>query len=156
VQIFSGTIAENISIHKQEASLEEIANAAKTAGADEFIQKLPDRYNTRLSERGMTLSGGERQRLALARALIYNPDIIILDEATSNLDSISERSIHKTIKTLRESITTIIIAHRLTTIKDCDVIFVIDKGNIAEAGSHAELLAQNGLYRLLWENMGLA
>jgi ATP-binding cassette subfamily B protein len=101
------------------------------------------------------LSGGERQRLALARALLGNPDIMILDEATSNLDSISERAIHESIKKLRGSTTTILIAHRLSTIKDCDVIFVMEKGDIVEYGKHEELLAQRGLYKSLWEGMGV-
>jgi ATP-binding cassette subfamily B protein len=153
IVIFSGTIAENIALHNPDTSLEDIVEAAKKAGADEFIDRLPERYNTRLSERGTTLSGGERQRLALARALLGKPDIMILDEATSNLDSISERSVHQAIESLRGSITTIIIAHRLTTIKTCDVIFVMDKGDIVESGSHVELLARNGLYKSLWENV---
>ena len=131
--------------------MEEIIAAAEKAGADGFISKLPERYNTRLSERGSTLSGGERQRLALARALLGRPDIMILDEATSNLDSVSERIIHQTIEKLRGTMTAIIIAHRLTTVRNCDIIFVMDKGNIVESGSHDELLAKNGLYKSLWE-----
>ena len=131
--------------------MDEIIAAAEKAGADGFISKLPERYNTRLSERGSTLSGGERQRLALARALLGRPDIMILDEATSNLDSVSERIIHQTIEKLRGTMTAIIIAHRLTTVRNCDIIFVMDKGNIVESGSHDELLAKNGLYKSLWE-----
>ena len=99
------------------------------------------------------LSGGERQRIALARALLTKPDIMIFDEATSNLDSISEKAVHQTIQKLQGSITTILIAHRLATVKDCDVIFVMDKGEIVGSGSHTELLIQNSLYKSLWENM---
>jgi ATP-binding cassette subfamily B protein len=151
IYIFAGTIAENIALHNPAAPMEEVIAAAEKAGADVFINNLPERYNTRLSERGSTLSGGERQRLALARALIGKPDIIILDEATSNLDSVSERFIHQTIEKLRGSMTAIIIAHRLTTVRNCDIIFVMDNGNIVESGNHNELLVKNGLYKTLWE-----
>jgi ATP-binding cassette subfamily B protein len=131
--------------------MDAIIEAAKKAGAHEFIDSLPEQYETKLSEHGSTLSGGERQRIALARAMLDNHDVIILDEATSNLDTVSERGIHEAIEKLRGSITAIIIAHRLTTIKNCDVIFVMDKGNIVESGTHDELLAINGLYKKLWE-----
>jgi ATP-binding cassette subfamily B protein len=151
IYIFAGTIAENIALHNPTAPLEEVIAAAEKAGADNFINSLPERYNTRLSERGSTLSGGERQRLALARALLSKPDIMILDEATSSLDSVSERIIHQTIEKLRGSMTAIIIAHRLTTIRNCDIIFVMNKGNIIEEGNHVELLKKNGLYKALWE-----
>jgi ATP-binding cassette subfamily B protein len=151
IYIFAGTIADNIALHNPSAPMEEIIAAAERAGANSFINNLPERYNTRLSERGSTLSGGERQRLALARALLCKPDIMILDEATSNLDSVSERIIHRTIEKLRGSMTAIIIAHRLTTIRNCDIIFVMDRGDIVESGSHDELLAKNGLYKTLWE-----
>jgi ATP-binding cassette subfamily B protein len=152
VYMFSGTIAENIALREPSASLEDVMEAAKKAGADEFINKLPERYNAKAGERGATLSGGERQRLALARALLGNPDLMILDEATSNLDSASERLIHQTIEKLRGDMTVVMIAHRLTTVQKCDVIFVIDKGAIIESGSHEALLAQNGAYKRLWEN----
>jgi ATP-binding cassette subfamily B protein len=151
IYIFAGTIAENIALHNPAASMEEIVAAAEKAGADGFVNNLPERYNTRLSERGSTLSGGERQRLALARALLGKPDIIILDEATSSLDSVSERIIHQTIEKLRGNMTAIIIAHRLATVRNCDAIFVMDHGDIVESGSHDELLAKNGLYKSLWE-----
>jgi ATP-binding cassette subfamily B protein len=151
IYIFAGTIAENIALHNPAASMEEIIAAAEKAGADGFINDLPERYNTRLSERGSTLSGGERQRLALARALLGKPGIMILDEATSNLDSVSERIIHRTIEKLRGTMTAIIIAHRLTTVRNCDIIFVMDQGNIVESGSHDELLEKSGLYKSLWE-----
>jgi ATP-binding cassette subfamily B protein len=152
IYVFEGTIAENIALHKPGASMNEIAEAARKSGADEFINCLPERFNTNISERGTTLSGGERQRLALARALLCNPEIIILDEATSNLDTISERMIHNIIESLRGSITAIIIAHRLTTVKSCDTIFVMNNGNIIEFGSHTELILKNGFYKTMWGN----
>lgn len=150
--LFSGSIADNIALHKPDSPLEEIVEAAKKSGAHEFIVNLPERYNTILGERGATLSGGERQRLALARALLGSPEILIFDEATSNLDSISERMIHQTIQALRsERITTIFIAHRLTTVVACDCIYVIDGGKIVQGGKHAELISTEGLYKSLWE-----
>lgn len=155
VCIFAGTIAENIALGNPDAGIDAIMEAAKKAGAHDFIHSLPERYKTKLSEHGSTLSGGERQRIALARALLDNHDIIILDEATSNLDTVSEHGIHEAIEQLRGSMTAIIIAHRLTTIKNCDVIFVMDKGDIVESGNHDELLAKNGLYKKLWEETAL-
>jgi ATP-binding cassette subfamily B protein len=155
IYIFAGTIAENIALGNPSAEMDSIVEAAKKAGAHDFIESLPERYETKLSEHGSTLSGGERQRLALARALLDNHDVIILDEATSNLDTVSERGIHEAIEKLRGSMTAIIIAHRLTTIKNCDVIFVMDKGNIVESGTHDELLAMNGLYKKLWEDTAI-
>lgn len=150
--LFSGTIAENIALHKPTATLEEIIETAQKTGAHEFISDLPDRYNTVLGERGATLSGGERQRLALTRALLGAPRILILDEATSNLDTVSEKLVHQTIEKLRtERITTILIAHRLSTVVNCDKIFVLNNGSIVECGTHKELRAANGLYQQLWE-----
>lgn len=152
--LFSGTIAENIALHKPSASLEEIMEASQKTGAHEFINSLPDRYNTVLGERGATLSGGERQRLALTRALLGSPQVLILDEATSNLDTVSEKLVHQTIEKLRsERITTILIAHRLSTVVNCDKIFVLDKGLIAEAGTHEELVQADGLYKKLWDGV---
>jgi len=151
VYLYAGTIAENIALGNPNATMDKIIEAAKKADAHEFINLLPEQYETKISEHGSTLSGGEKQRLALARALLENHDIIILDEATSNLDTISERNIHKAIEKLRGDITAIIIAHRLTTIQDCDTIFVMNKGNIIEFGSHKELLEKKGLYKKLWE-----
>ncbi len=152
VFLFSGTIWENIALHCPDASMEEIVEAAKRAQAHEFISELPQRYNTPLAERGASLSGGERQRLALSRAFLGKPEILIFDEATSNLDSISEHKIHEVLKSIRgQKITTIMNAHRLTTVVGCDRIFVIDKGMILQTGSHEELLAQEGLYQSLWK-----
>ena len=154
INLFSGSIAENISLHKQNASFEDILIAAKAAGADKFIEKLPERYNSMLGEKGMNLSGGERQRIVLARALLGNPNILILDEATSNLDAVSEKYIKETIDELYDrKITIIIIAHRLSTIINCDRIFVIDKGNIIQSGTHAELKKSSGFYKDLLESM---
>ena len=152
--LFSGTVAENISLHNQNATLEEIMEAAKKAGADEFIQKLPKRYDTVLGEHGGGLSGGEKQRLALARALLGNPSFLILDEATSSLDTVSEMEIHKVIKNLRsENIAVILIAHRLTTVMNCDKIFVMKDGKIIQSGSHKELLKEDGLYKEMWSEV---
>ncbi|MBN2729552.1 MAG: peptidase domain-containing ABC transporter [Bacteroidales bacterium] len=154
IMLFSGSIAENIALHKSDASLEEIIEVAKRTGAHDFIERLPDRYNTILGERGATLSGGERQRIALTRALLGAPDILIFDEATSNLDSISEKRIHDTIREIcSKNITTIMIAHRLSTVSACDKIFVLDNGEIVESGSHIELSNANGLYQSLFEGM---
>lgn len=126
----------------------------KKAGADEFIQKLPKRYDTVLGEYGGGLSGGEKQRLALARALLGNPSLIILDEATSSLDTVSEMEIHKVIKQLKsENIAVILIAHRLTTVMNCDKIFVMKDGKIIQQGTHKNLLIENGLYKEMWNQI---
>ena len=142
---------ENIALHNPAASLEEIIDAAKKAGAHDFIENLPKRYETVLGEHGGGLSGGEKQRLALARALLGNPSLIILDEATSSLDTISEMEIHKVIRQLKkEKISVILIAHRLTTVTSCDRIFVMKDGKIVENGSHKQLIEEKGLYCELW------
>ena len=149
--LFSGTIAENISLHYPNATLEEVIEAAKKAGAHDFIQKLPKRYETVLGEGGAGLSGGEKQRLALARALLGSPDILILDEATSSLDSVSENEIHQVLKELKATtqVTVILIAHRLSTVQNCDTIFVMKDGKIEQSGNHSSLSATEGLYKLL-------
>ena len=152
--LFSGTIRENIALHNSDTTLEKIIEAAKKAGAHEFIEKLPKRYETILGEHGDGLSGGEKQRLALARALLGNPSLIILDEATSSLDTVSEMEIHKIIKTLKtEKISVILIAHRLTTVTGCDRIFVMKDGKIIEEGNHKELLKKKGFYSEMWGNI---
>ena len=149
--MFSGTIAENSALHKPEASLEEIIEASIQTGVPSFVEQLPARYNTVLAERGMSLSGGERQRIALARALLSKPDILIFDEATSSLDTLSERHIHQVLESLKDKKrTTVMIAHRLSTVVHCDRIFVMDKGLIVESGTHTELLERGGLYYRLW------
>lgn len=151
--LFSGTVRENIALHNPNATLEDIIEAAKKAGAHEFIEKLPKRYETMLGEHGGGLSGGEKQRLALARALLGNPSLLILDEATSSLDTVSEMEIHKVIRQLRDDkISVILIAHRLTTVTGCDKIFVMKDGKIIEHGSHKQLLEENGLYKEMWRD----
>lgn len=150
VYLFSGTVFENIVMGRSGYSLEDVQYACKLAQADNFIEDMPDKYYAKISERGASLSGGERQRIALARALLSKPDILLLDEATSALDTVSERGFQKVVDELGKEIITITIAHRLTTVKNSDIIFVMDKGNIVESGNHKELLALKGKYYELW------
>lgn len=149
--LFSGTIRENLMLGNEDATLDEIIEACKLSKANEFIEKMPLRYETLLEENGANLSGGQKQRLAIARALLKKPDILIMDEATSNLDSITEKAIEKTINELSENITTIIIAHRLSTIMRCNNIFVLEGGEIIEHGSHKELMNNKQNYFNLWK-----
>ena len=147
VILFGGTIRENIEYGKPGASMEEIREAARKANALEFIEGFPDRFETVVGERGVKLSGGQRQRIAIARAILKDPAILILDEATSSLDAHSEVLVQEALEKLMENRTTIIIAHRLSTIKKVDRIFVIKEGKLAEKGSHAELTSlSNGIY----------
>lgn len=148
IELFSGTIEENIKIGKPTATYQEIKAACIQAGCAEFIERLPVKYGTYLEEAGANLSGGEKQRIALARALIKEPDILILDEATSNLDFASEALIYKTLFSLQ--CTVIIIAHRLSTIKKCDKIVVIDNNRIQEEGTHEQLLKQDSIYKKIF------
>ncbi len=151
ILLFSGTVYENISWGNYDALPEDVFEAARKADALGFIEKLEDRFSTKVGEKGASLSGGERQRIALARVLLRKPKILILDEATSNLDSLSEDSIMKTIDNLPEGTTTIIVAHRLSTIKNCDRIFVLNQGKLVESGNHQELLDKNGFYAGMWK-----
>ena len=150
VMLFGGTIRENIAYGKLGASLEEIEQAAQRANAHQFITSFPEGYETVVGERGVKLSGGQRQRIAIARALLKNPSILILDEATSSLDSESERLVQEALEELMKNRTSIIIAHRLSTIREADKIIVLDKGDIIESGNHSELMNnETGLYKYL-------
>jgi ABC-type transport system involved in Fe-S cluster assembly fused permease/ATPase subunit len=148
--LFNTTIAENIAYGKPDASLAEIREAAKLASLHDFIASLPDGYNTKVGERGLKLSGGEKQRVAIARAIIKNPTIFLFDEATSALDSRTEKEIQHSLETISAGRTTLMIAHRLSTVVNCDRIFVLNKGQVEESGTHQELLALNGMYYTMW------
>lgn len=148
--LFHRTLFDNISYGKREASLEEIMEASTKAHAHEFITKLPHGYETMVGERGIKLSGGQRQRIAIARAILKNAPILILDEATSQLDSVTETLIQESLWGLMHGKTSIVIAHRLSTLLHMDRILVFDKGKIVEEGTHAALLAKNGVYKRLW------
>lgn len=154
--LFSGSISENIALHHPDSSFDDIVNVSKKVGAHDFIEKLPNGYKTVLGEHGGGLSGGEKQRIAFARALLGNPSIMILDEATSNLDMLSENLIHDLIGKLRdEKLTVIIIAHRLSTVKNCDKIIVMEDGKVIEEGKHLELIRNNKLYAKMWNQSNM-
>jgi len=150
--LFHRSLLDNIRYAKPEASMEQVMAAAKAAHCHEFISQLPDQYQTMVGERGVKLSGGERQRVAIARAILKDAPILILDEATSNLDSESEKFIQEALKQLMKGKTTIVIAHRLSTIMQMDMIHVLSKGRVIESGNHDELLeVTQGTYQKLWE-----
>lgn len=151
VILFGGSIKENIAYGKPDATEEEIMEAARKANAHEFVTKFPEGYATIVGERGVKLSGGQRQRIAIARAILKNPAILILDEATSSLDSESEQLVQEALENLMQNRTSFVIAHRLSTIRNAHKIVVIDKGVVAEQGTHEQLMASNGLYRKLNE-----
>ncbi|HMK50151.1 MAG TPA: ABC transporter ATP-binding protein, partial [Thermodesulfovibrionales bacterium] len=148
--LFNDTVKENIAFGKPGVSDNDVVGAAKMAYADEFIQELPEKYQTFIGERGLKLSGGQRQRIAIARAIMKNPPILILDEATSSLDSVSESIVQRALDLLMKGRTTIVIAHRLSTIRNADRIMIIEKGRIADMGKHEELIERNATYRELY------
>jgi subfamily B ATP-binding cassette protein MsbA len=149
--LFDGTIAANVGYARPGATRAEIEEACRTAHCDEFISQFPDGYDTVVGERGIKLSGGQRQRVSIARAILASPRILILDEATSSLDSESEQMIQDGLRRLRSGRTTFVIAHRLSTIRSADQILVLEAGQIVERGTHTELLTQNGRYRQLYD-----
>jgi subfamily B ATP-binding cassette protein MsbA len=149
--LFRATVAQNIAYGKPEATHAEIVRAAKLANAAEFIAKMPDGYDTMIGERGVTLSGGQRQRITIARAIIRDAPILILDEPSAGLDAESEKLVFDALGNLMEGRTSIVIAHRLATVRRADVIFVIDGGRLVEQGTHEELLENEGLYARLYE-----
>jgi len=153
--LFSGTIAENIRMGKADATNQEIEDAAKAANAHNFISEFPEKYATQVGEKGAQMSGGQKQRIAIARAIIKNPAVLLLDEATSALDSESEKIVQAALDSVMKDRTTIVVAHRLSTIRHADVIAVIQDGQIEEMGKHEELMEKNGLYRMLVERQTL-
>ena len=151
VYLFAGTVAENILYGRPGASYDEVKEAARLAGADSFIEKLPDGYDTYVGERGVKLSGGQKQRISIARVFLKNPKILILDEATSALDNESEHIVQKSLEKLSQGRTTVTVAHRLTTIKNADKILVITENGIEESGTHRERVNKGGLYSKMYE-----
>jgi ABC-type multidrug transport system fused ATPase/permease subunit len=149
--LFDGTVAQNIRYGRPDATYEEMREAARIAYVDEFVEPLEKKYDTIVGERGIKLSGGQRQRIAIARAILAEPAILILDEATSSLDSESEAKIQDALRTLRTGRTTFVIAHRLSTIRGSDQILVLEEGEIVERGTHDTLLARVGRYRQLYD-----
>ena len=147
--LFNDTVRENIRLGRYDATDSEVEEAARQANAEEFIESFPDGYDTRVGERGMQLSGGQRQRIAIARAILKNAPVLILDEATSHLDAISEATVREALSRLMSGRTTIVMAHRLSTVRDADNILVLDEGVVVEQGKHEELLARGGLYAQL-------
>jgi subfamily B ATP-binding cassette protein MsbA len=149
--LFDGTIRENIVFSKPHATDDEVRNAGRIAHCDEFVNRFEKGYDTIVGERGVKLSGGQRQRVAIARAILADPRVLVLDEATSSLDSESEAMIQDGLRSLRQGRTTFVIAHRLSTIMSANQILVLDAGRIVERGTHRELIGANGLYRRLYE-----
>jgi ABC-type multidrug transport system fused ATPase/permease subunit len=148
--LFSGTIADNIRYSRKDATDEEVRAAAQVANAHEFIERMPLAYETRVMERAANLSLGQRQLIAIARAIIADPRVLILDEATSNIDSQTEMLVQQALYKLLAGRTSLVIAHRLSTILNADQVIVVDRGRVVESGTHADLLAANGLYAELY------
>jgi ABC-type multidrug transport system fused ATPase/permease subunit len=149
--LFSGSIMDNILYGRRGATYDEMLEAARMAHVDEFVDDLPEGYDTIIGERGVKLSGGQKQRLSIARAFLRDPRILILDEATSNLDSHAENIIQEALAKLMQGRTTLVIAHRLSTVVDCDLVIVLEDGAIVQQGTHDELIQQRGAYRALCE-----
>ncbi len=147
--MFNGTIRDNLRLGRQDADDADIEEAARQANAHDFIMSFPEGYDTLAGERGMQLSGGQRQRISIARALLKNAPVLVLDEATSHLDAVNEQQVRLALERLMEGRTTLVIAHRLSTIREADRIVVLDEGHMVEQGDHQGLLAQNGLYSQL-------
>ena len=149
--MFNATIGYNIGYGRHGSTQADIEQAAKLAAIDGFIDRLPEKFDTMVGERGLKLSGGEKQRVAIARAILKKPSIFLFDEATSALDSRTEKEIQASLNEVSKARTTIVIAHRLSTVIDADEILVLSEGRVVERGSHADLLAQNGLYKQMWD-----
>jgi ATP-binding cassette subfamily B protein len=148
--LFNDTIAANIAYGRPGASQEEVEAAARVAQIHGFITGLPEGYGTKVGERGLKLSGGEKQRVAMARVMLKNPPVLVLDEATSALDSRTEQALQEALERVAAGRTTLVIAHRLSTVIDADEIVVLEEGRVAERGTHAQLLARRGLYADMW------
>ena len=155
VFLFNGSIYDNIAYVRPDATLEEVEEAARIANIDEFIESLPEGYDTIVGERGIKLSGGQKQRVSIARVFLKNPPILILDEATSALDTATEIAIQKSLEQLSRGRTTIVVAHRLTTVRRADEILVVTDEGIVERGTHDELLERGGLYSSLWRGAAI-
>jgi ATP-binding cassette subfamily B protein len=151
VFLFHGSVADNIAYGRPGAQPSDIEAAARAAEAHDFIQQLPQGYDTIVGERGQKLSGGQRQRVSIARAVLKDPPVLILDEATSAVDNETEAAIQRSMQVITQGRTTLVVAHRLSTIVNADRIYVLDQGRVTEQGSHTELIAKDGLYAALWK-----
>ena len=151
VYLFHGTVRKNLAYSRPEASMDEIVTAARVAEAHDFIVDLPNGYETIVGERGQKLSGGQRQRISIARAVLDDPPILVLDEATSSVDNETEAAIQRSLERITRDRTTIVIAHRLSTIRHADRIYVLDHGQLVEDGDHEDLLERDGVYSGLWK-----